>query len=89
MIESRGNHPSRDEVFIAKLSGYAAKQSFKAENKSTIQEHPSQELPEPSVPTPEITKPAISAVTPKAPGFDGALAVAILFTINLFKRRYN
>ncbi len=84
LIESRG-----DEVFIAKLSGYAAKHDFKTANKSTIQEQPSQQLPEPSVPTPQITKPVISAVTPKAPGFDVILAVAILFAINLFKRRYN
>jgi hypothetical protein len=56
------------------------------ESKSiTIQEQPSQQLPEPSVPTPQITKPTAAAVTPKAPGFDGALAVVILSTINLLK----
>lgn len=67
----------------------AAKQGFRTANKSiTVKE---QSLPEPIV-TEKIevvTKTATSSVTPKAPGFDVVLAIGILSTINLFKRRYN
>ncbi len=89
LIESRSNQPSRNEVFIAKLSGYAAKQGFRTANKSIkVQEPlPGQSSPEPTV----ITTPqsAASAATPKAPAFDAVAMIGILFTINLFKRRYN
>ncbi len=69
----------------------AVKQGFRMANKSiTVEKSPSEQLsPEPILTaSPEITKPA-TAAAPKAPGFGAALAIAILFTINLFKRRYN
>ncbi len=81
--------PSRNEVFIAKLSGYAAKHGFKTANKSTIQEQPKQWLPEPSASTPQITKSTATAATPKASGFNAALGIIIISTIYFIKRGYN
>ncbi len=67
----------------------AAKQGFRTANKSiTVKE---QSLPEPIV-TEKIevvAKTATSSVTPKAPGFEAVFAIGIIYTINLFKRRYN
>lgn len=87
-------------VSIIKLSGFdevmsiyapsSIKQGFRTANKSiTIQESPSgQSSPEPTrTAAPQISTPA--GVTPKAPGFDVVLAIGIIYTINLFKRRYN
>jgi len=86
LIESRSNIPSRDEVFIAKLSGYEKAVSVRAPG--LIKQGGKERSLEPTLTaTPEITKPA--TVTPKVPGFDATLAIGILFTINLFKRRYN
>lgn len=68
----------------------AVKQGFRTANKSIkVEESPSeQSSPEPTlIATSQITKPA--TVTPKVPGFDVAPVIGILFTINLFKRRYN
>lgn len=69
----------------------AVKQGFRTVNKSiTVQESPSgQSSPEQTLTAaPQITESTAATVTPKAPGFDAALAIGILFTINLFKRRY-
>jgi Tol biopolymer transport system component len=82
---------SSNEVIIAKLSGYdrsiAIKQSYRTENES-FQELPEQTMPEPNLTAaPQISTPA--GATPKAQGFDVVLAIGIIYTINLFKRRYN
>lgn len=88
LIESRSNQPSRDEVFIAKLSGYDRTMPVQAPE--LIKQGGKERSLEPTMTaTPEITKPATVNVTPKAPGFDAALAIGILSTIHLFKRRYN
>lgn len=82
---------SSNEVIIAKLSGYdrssAIKQGYRTENES-FKELIEQTTPEPNLTaTPQISTPA--GATPKAPGFDVMLTIAILSTIYLFKRRYN
>lgn len=72
----------------------AGKQGFRTASKSIMVQ---ELLSEPSSPEPtltaaqQITKTATSAatLTPKAPGFDAALAIGILSAIYLFKRRYN
>lgn len=70
----------------------AVKQGFRTANKSiVVQElHSEQSSPEPTLTAaPQITKTVASAIIPKASGFEAALAIAILSTIYLFKRRYN
>ncbi len=58
------------------------------ENES-IQELPERSSPEPTLTAvPQITG-SITATTPRAPGFGATLAIGILYTIYLFKRRYN
>jgi hypothetical protein len=90
LIESSRDSPSRNGVFMAKLSVYAAKQGFKTASKSiTIQEQPRQSLPEPSASTPQITKSIATATTPKASGFNAAPGIIIISTIYFIKRRYN
>ena len=82
---------SSNEVFIAKLSGYdrssAIKKGYRTANES-IQGLPEQPSSEPT-PTAVLQITNQAAATPKAPGFDVVLAIAILSTIYLFKRRYN
>lgn len=90
LIESQNGQTSRNDVLIAKLSGYdSIKQGFRAANKSMIiqasNEQPSPELT--LTATPQIAESITT--TPRVPGFDAALAIGILYTIYLFKRRYN
>lgn len=82
---------SSNEVFIAKLSGYdrsgAIEQGYRTSNES-FQELPGQSSPEPTLTAaPQISTPA--GATPRAPGFSATLTTGILYTIYLFKRRYN
>lgn len=84
LIESRSNMPSRDEVFIAKLSGYKRTMSVQAPVliKQQKEEH-----------TPEITDIATPAPTtvadaPKASGFSMIFAgIMLMVAILLIKRR--
>ncbi len=91
LIESQNSQTSRNDLLIAKLSGYdSIKQGFRAANKSMIiQASNEQTSPEPTLTAvPQITGP-ITATTPRVPGFGATLAIGILYTIYLFKRRYN
>ncbi len=89
LIESSTYRASRNEVFIAKLSGYDRIMSIRApELIKNGEKERSPETTDIAAPAPQITE-STTAATPKAPGFDAALAIGILFTINLFKRRYN
>ncbi|MDD5616405.1 MAG: hypothetical protein PHH85_09405 [Candidatus Methanoperedens sp.] len=74
LIESSTYRASRNEVFIAKLSGYEKTVSVRAGI---------------ATPAPQTTKPITAAATPNAPGFASALTLAILSTIYFIKRRYN
>ncbi|MFZ3384450.1 MAG: hypothetical protein WA144_11045 [Candidatus Methanoperedens sp.] len=81
LIESQNSQTSRNDLLIAKLSGYdSIKQGFRAANKSMIIQVSNEQ------PSPE---PTLTATTPRAPGFGATLAIGILYTIYLFKRRYN
>ncbi|MBE0522293.1 MAG: PD40 domain-containing protein [Candidatus Methanoperedenaceae archaeon] len=88
LIESSTYRASRNEVFIAKLSGYG--RTMPTRVPGLMKQGEEKRSPEPNLTvTPETTKSITAATTPEAPGFDGALAVAILSAIYLFKRRYN
>ncbi|MCZ7380939.1 MAG: hypothetical protein O8C64_05120 [Candidatus Methanoperedens sp.] len=90
LIESSSDSPSRNEVFIAKLSGYDRTTSVQApELINKGEEGRSPEITDIAAPAPQMTKSTTAAVTPKAPGFDATLSMAILSAIYLFKRRYN
>ncbi|MCX9012448.1 MAG: PEGA domain-containing protein [Candidatus Methanoperedens sp.] len=70
----------------------AVKQGFRTANKPiTVQESPSEQLsPEPTlIATPQITEFARVNLISKAQGFDMVLAIGVISTINLFKRRHN
>lgn len=94
LIGSQNGKTSRSDILlIVKLSGYKSegfKHGFKGENKTLLIQNSSngQTSPEPTLTAaPQIIEFII--VTPKAPGFDATLAAGILYTIYLFKRRYN
>lgn len=89
LIESSTYRALRNEVFIAKLSGYERTVSVRAPGLiKQGEEKLSPETTGIATPAPQITESA-TAATPKASSFEAVLAIAILSTIYFIKRRYN
>ncbi len=83
LIESSGGSPSRNEVFIAKLSGYDRTLSVQAtEPINQREEGRSPETTDIAAPAPQVTD-----KIPRTPGFSSLLAgIMLMFSMLLIKR---